>query len=71
MKIRNFIKKNEQKDLQQLEDFVKVSDGKSSHVLDLLASIRARDDCLNLLCTKFESNELDFIDFIKMSRKLE
>lgn len=40
-------------------------------MLDLAVNIRAKEDCLTLLQTKFNEGELDFNDFIKHARKLE
>ena len=52
-------------------ELIKTTDELSEQILDLTSSMKAHEDCLDLLEGKFNSEEISFEEFIKNLRKIE
>ena len=71
MNILEFLRHNETSNIHDLSSLVRPKDERSEQILDLTSSLKARDDCINLLETKFNDGELGFEEFMKLVRKME
>lgn len=70
--MNNFLSANENNEsTQSLLNLVKPQDELSDQILDLLSSIKAREDCTNELESKFNEGSITFDDFLKHVRKIE
>ena len=55
----------------ELTQVIVPADEISKQILDLITSIRAKQDTVNFLETKFNEEKISLEDFIKNARKLE
>ena len=55
----------------ELTQVIVPADELSKQILDLITSIRAKQDTVNFLETKFNEEKISLEDFIKNARKLE
>jgi hypothetical protein len=67
----NFLNENEKSGTPDLTNVVKPSNERSAQILDLLSSVKAREDCLLLLETRFNQEEIKLEDFMKQMRRIE
>ena len=67
----NFLNNNEKSRIPDLTSIVKPANDLSSQILDLLSSIKAREECLMMLESRFNDEELSLEDFMKHMRKIE
>lgn len=58
IKIKNFIRKSENININDLSLLIRTRDEKSEQILDIVSNIRAREDCLAILESKFNSDEV-------------
>ncbi len=70
-RMSEFLRKNEKEDFKDLTALIRPKDQRSQQILDISASIKARQDCLTLLEDRFGANEISFEEFIKLVKKLE
>ena len=66
-----FLANNEKSSIPDLSSIVKPANDLSEQVLDLLCSIKSREDCLLMLETRFNEEEVKLEDFLKQLRKIE
>ncbi len=70
--MNNFLSANENNQpSESLTNLVRPKDDLSEQILDLISSIKAREDCANELESKFNDGALTLDDFIKNLRKIE
>ena len=55
----------------ELTQVIVPADELSKQIIDLITSIRAKQDTVNFLETKFNEEKISLEDFIKNARKLE
>lgn len=69
-KMASFLSKSEN-NTGNVAELIKTPDQLSEQILDITSSMKAHDDCLDLLQGKFNSEEISFEEFIKNLRKIE
>ena len=47
--MNNFLKKSEQSSIKNVSQVIRAKDERSDQIIELVGSIRARDDCLALI----------------------
>lgn len=67
----DIINHSEQQEVSNFANLVTPADEMSNRVLNYVASIKAREDAIHLVESKFNEESISFDDFLKTIRKLE
>ena len=67
----NFMNNSDQHEIRNFANLVSPADEISEMVLEKMSSIKAREETIHLLESKFNEEEISFEDFMKNVRKLE
>ena len=70
VKMTEFLRKS-QNSTGNLSELIKPTDELSEQILGICSSMKAHDDCIDLLEGKFNEQEISFEQFIKNIRKIE
>jgi Na+/phosphate symporter len=69
-RIMEVINKSEQQEVSNFANLVAPADEMSERVLNYVASIKAREDAIHLVESKFNEESISFEDFLKHIRRL-
>ena len=67
----DFMNNSEEHEINNFTNLVKPADSISEGVLELNCSIKAREDTLHLIESKFNDEAISLEDFLKQVRKME
>ena len=65
-----FLRQSENSGVDDLSSLIKPNDELSDQILDVYSSMKAHEECISLLESKFNDEDITFEEFIKNLRKM-